>query len=338
MAKESVTKFTPIFGDEKQAKAVLAAAKRFSKKRATPSDDAATSPKRARPTQAGMTPTPSSIEASLELPTSSASENELAATILHANRAPLVLAFAVKLLEHTQPMQPLSSRLSLAQAVVSANSRSKAVSIGLESGPSAEDQGWGLGQPAVKVMGRDIRTLKRWSYDPHEGKHHGDSDASQITIKEEEGNGYADRSSEVALWGLDLEAMRSKQPATAQSSELPIFRPESARSYLLRAFATPPTEGAQNVKKKKTAAALAAEHEVNCGLLLDALDLLFTSWAPTLGRDELDRRAWTWYVKVRPDVASGVAGWGGRNAIRLKDILDLRRKPDVKSGDAMASS
>ena len=277
-----------------------------------------------------MRPKGSAIEASLALPTSSAAEDELLQTVVHSNRAPLVLAFAVKLLEHTRPLQPLSSRLSLAQAVVSANSRSKAVSLGIESGPSAEDQGWGQGQPVISVLGRPIRTLKRWGYDPNEGADGDGADATQSTVKAEEAeandDAYGGTEGEIALWGLDLEAMREKKPATAQTAELPVFRPESARSYLLKAFSSPPSDAAGEKAKKKTAAALNAEKEANCALLLDAIDLLFHSWAPYLTPDELDRGAWSWYVSVRPDVASGVAGWGGKNEIRLKDILDLRRR------------
>ncbi|CCC09844.1 unnamed protein product [Sordaria macrospora k-hell] len=69
--------------------------------------------------------TPQELEASLELPLCQ-DEELISQTVLETNRAPLVLAFAVELLRHTRPEQPLSSRLSLGQAVVSANSRSKA--------------------------------------------------------------------------------------------------------------------------------------------------------------------------------------------------------------------
>lgn len=107
---------------------------------------------------------PREFEASFTLPVET-DENIIADTILLTNRAPLVLAFAVELLRFTMPEQPPSSRLSLAQAVVSANSRSKAVSIGLEKGPSADEQGWGHGQPRVKVMGREVTVLKRGGYE-----------------------------------------------------------------------------------------------------------------------------------------------------------------------------
>lgn len=69
---------------------------------------------------------PARAEAALALPTAAtADETCLRRTSLLTNRAPLVLAFAVELLRYTMPEQPPSSRLSLAQAVVSANSRSK---------------------------------------------------------------------------------------------------------------------------------------------------------------------------------------------------------------------
>ncbi len=81
--------------------------------------------------------TPQELESSLELPLSM-DEDRIAETVLLTNRAPLVLAFATELLRYTMPDQPLSSRLSLAQAVVSANSRSKAVSLGIERGPKCQ--------------------------------------------------------------------------------------------------------------------------------------------------------------------------------------------------------
>ncbi len=108
--------------------------------------------------------TPQQLEKSLELPLCM-DEERIAETVVETNRAPLVLAFAVELLRYTMPEQPLSSRLSLGQAIVSANSRSKAVSLGLDKGPSADDEGWGEGQPRVKVMGREIAVLKRGGYE-----------------------------------------------------------------------------------------------------------------------------------------------------------------------------
>ena len=246
------------------------------------------------------------------------------------------------------PNQPLSSRLSLAQAVVSANSRSKAVSIGLEKGASAEEEGWGQGQPRAKIMGREITVLKRWGYDwredaaaseQREGVKQEDDErargetsavdaSTQSTLKEET------REDEPALWGLDLEAMRSSHGSVSSahgqstSSGLPIHTAQSARAYLIKSFASaePPESANSPPKKKKTAVAIAAEKEDNLAMLLKALDLLYASWAHVLSTQELDRRAWAWYVHVRPEVQSGVAGWGGKGELKLAEILGLRRK------------
>lgn len=82
-------------------------------------------------------------------------------------------------------------------------------------------------------------------------------------------------------------------------------------------------------KKKKTGVALEREKEENLGSLLGALDMLFSSWVEHVSRDELDRKAWGWYVQVRPEVEGGVAGWGGKGDVKLADILSLRRKAGV---------
>jgi hypothetical protein len=248
---------------------------------------------------------------------------------LHTNRAPLVLAFAVTLLKYTMPSQPLSSRLSLAQAVVSMNSKSKAISLGIEKGNSAEGEGWGQGQPKIRIMGREVSIMKRWGYEWKElpKVEEAKPEDSQETVKQEE---QVDR--EPALWGLDLEALRaSNSPLVsgaqgANSSGLPVYAAESARAYLLKSFASVAPATDEPSSKKKSVAALKAEKERNLGLLLQALDLLYESWAHVLGRDELDRRAWAWYVAVRPEVENGVAGWGGKGDVKLSQILDLRRK------------
>ena len=376
-----------------------------------------------------------------------------------------MLAFAVQLLKYTMPEQPLSSRLSLAQAVVSVNSRSKAQSLGIEKGRSAEELGWGQGQPKVKVMGRDISVLKRsgyeWREDQAEGKaeENGESPvevrsedtktspkskddlkrategwtvSASVTSKKstfiaraisiaspsqarselqkllaanpdlreashnitawrvagdhgilEDSNDDGEsgggrhllgllQSSDIvgvllvvtrwyggvmlgvdrwrimsqvsrdalsqrlrvtgtigqeALWGLDLEAMRSTDaPVTGGTAGgMPIYKPEGARAYILKAFGSPPAVEDEK-KKKKTGVALEREREENLGLLLAALGMLFASWVEHLSRDELDRKAWGWYVQVRPEVEGGVAGWGGKGNVRLADILKLRRK------------
>ena len=336
MAKSDVHSLQAIFTEEKLAKQVLNTAKRITKKRPSDQISDGSSAKRRKGPSTEDPLDPSSIEASLALPESNADEEELRCTILHTNRAPLVLAFAVALLKYTMPSQPLSSRLSLAQAVVSVNSRTKAISLGIEKGNTAEDEGWGQGQPKVRIMGRDIRVMKRWGYEwkgkseeeavKQEGS---ESLDSQTTLKQE------DRSQdEPALWGLDLEALRSSNgpvvagAQSANGSGLPIYTAQSARAYLLKSFASAPSSSSDEVspKKKKSVAALKDDKEKNLAMLLRALDLLYDSWAHVLARDELDRRAWAWYVAVRPEVEHGVAGWGGKGEVKLEQILNLRRK------------
>ncbi|EPE02802.1 impact protein [Ophiostoma piceae UAMH 11346] len=475
--------------------------------------------------------TPAELEQSLALPVVVPEDEEDEARIANAvvltNRAPLVLAFTVELLRYTMPEQPVSSRLSLAQAVVSANSRSKAVSLGIDGarGPSADEEGWGTGQPRIRVMGREISVLKRSGYTWRGEEEERDADAEDqdqdqaetnstadaptetpapaaeaaptaapavpavpaaeapsqqkttaahaagtwsvsqtITIKDStfvarattitdaaqrgalirslmERNpklmsashnawsyrvrGYANNvrqdcfddgetacgelmlrvmnevgavdtlvvltrwfggtllgpdrfrlmrncvtgvlserlrlsGAEVALsgeaaWGLDLEAMREKQSGGAASGRgagaryaqgpssgltadvgMPIHRPEGARQYLLKSFASYESEADAEAappakKKKKTLKAQDAEKEDNLGLLLGALRIVYDSWADHISAAELDRRAWGWYVTVRPDVDAGPAGWGAKGQIKLKDILRLRRKEPVAS-------
>ncbi|KAM3501517.1 hypothetical protein MY10362_005493 [Beauveria mimosiformis] len=381
------------------------------------------------------------LEASLELPLVE-DEALIRDTTVVTNRAPLVLAFAVELLRVTMPEQPPSSRLSLAQALVSANSRSKAVSIGIEKPggevPVAE------GQPKVRVMGREIPVLKRgdytWSGAPekstdsctdgasvsHESKKTWTASSTLTSrastfvahaasvsnagsrpglirqliterpdLETASHNAWAIRTSfgnsplvqqasfddgetgcgkfmleimreanitntlvvltrwyggvmlgpdrwrlmrecvndalasqrrtasfvagEAAVWGLD-----TQDTSTATSTVgMGIHRPEAARNYLLRSFASPavPAGGA-----KKTVTTMDAEKQENLGRLLGALRTVVESWAGALSKNELDKRAWNWYVAVRPDVQSGPSGWGARGELKLSKILDLKRK------------
>jgi hypothetical protein len=275
------------------------------------------------------------IATELALPITDAQEDELLKTTLQTNRAPLVLAFAVTLLKYTMPEQPLSSRLSLAQAVVSANSQSKARSIGLETGKSAEEEGWAKGQPKAKVMGRQIAVMRRGKYATSQVTSEGDSQAAvENEVHCIEGN--------TAFWGLDLEALRKSnvplvagRSATGRSG-LPIHTPEAARSYLLKSFTVVECEDDEDddeaqiksdscpPRKKPTPGQLAAKKEEATARLLRALDMLYESWASKLDKDDLDRRAWSWYLQVRPDVAQGQAGWGQRGQVKLEDILKLR--------------
>ncbi|KAH6605852.1 ribosomal s5 domain 2-type fold [Trichoderma cornu-damae] len=394
--------------------------------------------------------TPRELEGSLALPLCE-DEELIRETTLVTNRAPLVLAFAVELLRFTMPGQPPSSRLSLAQAVVSANSRSKAISIGIEKAPAGGGTPIPTGQPRVSVLGREIPVLKRGDYTWPESSEKptalsADADKSsspaltstapdntwatskQLTSKgsvfvahaapitspsTRSGlmkmlfNKYPDleKTADHVAWAmrtsfggsslvqeasfddgeagcgkfmLELlreanitnttvvlarwyggvmlgpdrwrlmreclnDALSAQQRTSTFSGEalwgldagdgkpaistigMAIHRPEGARNYLLRSFASAgaPDGGGS---KKSSAAALNEEKQENLGRLLGALRLLFASWAGVLGRGELDRRAWSWYVAVRPDVGAGPSGWGEKGTLRLSKILDLRRK------------
>lgn len=319
-----------IFADEKTARQVLNAAKRASKKR--PASDAAAGlepkpvPKKMKPSF-GQILNPAEFEASLALPEIELDEMKLKDAVVFTNRAPLVLAFAVTLIQFTMPDQPLSSRLSLAQAVTSMNSKSKAVHIGIDSEKAAEDEGWGEGQPVVRIMTRDVRVMKRWGYEWEET-------CAQETVTSSPDTLPNDLSAkEPALWGIDLEALKRANKPNADthqgtSSTLPIYTAQSARAYLLKAFETPKVEGAS--PKKTTAASMTAARQRNLGLVLGALELLYRSWADILTKEDLDKRAWSWYVNVRPDVAAGAAGWGGKGNVKLSDILELRRQSDTE--------
>ncbi|MCJ1389165.1 hypothetical protein MMC18_002020 [Xylographa bjoerkii] len=340
-AAANVKTIEGIFHDEKTTKQIVSAAKRVSKKRKSSDPSSDSSSKRSKKVLEGENVTPAAIEQLLALPTVDANVEDLMTVSLHTNRAPLVLAFAVTLLKYTMPSQPLSSRLSLAQAVVSANSRSKAVSIGLEKGASAEEDGWGLGQPKVTVMNREIHTMKRWGYDAEQGadvrdevpkpqscltKEEPVSESSQAVLSQDTIVGDVEK--EPALWGLDLESMRSSSKSLQHekpTGSLPIYTAQSARAYLGKSFMSKSTiaEGEGNPKKKTVTP---GEKEKNLALLLSALDLLYSSWAPFISIKDLDRRSWSWYVQIRPEVESGVAGWGGKGEVKLSDILGLRRK------------
>ncbi|KAF2712523.1 hypothetical protein K504DRAFT_372287 [Pleomassaria siparia CBS 279.74] len=327
IAKVELGAIKAIFGDDKITKQVCNAAKRISKKRGASDISVASPVKRAKPSYEGGPLSPAQLEDSLALPELDADEDKLSKVVVYTNRAPLVLAFAVTLLKYTMPEQPLSSRLSLSQSVVSANSRTRAANLGLETGKSAEEEGWGDGQPVVKVMGREVRVMKRWGYQWDTKEEEG---STHETVKEDPGS-----TEEPALWGVDLEALKkSNGPMTAGSrrtstSHLPIFTAQSARSYLLKSFDSPKSSAGQEEKaKKKTNAAFVAEKERNLGLLLKSLELLFQSWSSILSKHDLDKRAWGWYIRVRPDVEHGVAGWGGKGDVKLSDILALRRTPD----------
>ncbi|PLB52977.1 hypothetical protein P170DRAFT_379305 [Aspergillus steynii IBT 23096] len=328
-----------IFKDDKLAKQAFNSAKRVSKKRAAPTEGASSPQKKTKGPVKKEETVPFETERLLSLPMSSAADNELSNVVILTNRAPLVLAFAVSVLRHTMPEQPVSSRLSLAQAVVSANSRSKAVSIGITSGDSAEQEGWGEGQPVIKILGREIKVLKRWDYNPREGQPPEEDctskDATLPGNPDEVFGQYTSDESEATppLWGIDLEALRGTQNSTSQSPEtksaLPIFTPNSARSYLYRSFTVARDQNTEGKGKseQKSKSEIEGEKEECLGHLLRSIDMVCRSWAPFLDKDDLDRRAWAWYLHVRPPVQGGVGGWGEKGLVRLSDILALRRQP-----------
>lgn len=367
LAQTKPAELQAVFEDEKLVKQILAAAKRISKKRAAAAaagDDSVLlhpSPKKKQKKLKNDSLfddddkplTPAKLEASLQLPYSTSNASELEKIILQTNRAPLVLAFVVILLKYTMPEQPLSSRLSLAQAYVSVTSRSRAVYLGIESGKSAEEEGFGEGQPVVSVAGKQITVLRRWGYEWKEEEEEEIEDERKRkkkvfekgigvgdggVVAEDDSSGLeASQEESPALWALDLEALKkksgssSKQPAGTQAgnhSGLPIYTPQSARAYLLKSFATPEVADGPAAKKLSATARL-AEKETNLGKLLRALDLLYDSWTPTMSPAELDQKTWSWYAKVRPPVEDGVAGWGEKNQLKLADILALRCMTDT---------
>ncbi|EEH39667.1 hypothetical protein PAAG_01856 [Paracoccidioides lutzii Pb01] len=335
--KKDLRTLQSILGEEKVAKQVSNAARRVTSKKRPHEGDGSPTKRSKMSDLSSDASSASQLESALVLPLST-NVDEITSTILLTNRAPLVLAFAVVLLKYTMPEQPLSSRLSLAQAVVSANSRSKAVSLGIETGKSVEDEGWGQGQPTVKVLGREINVLKRWGYSwdekaPPEKPTDDLSDKLETPkMENNEHISFKDSDTQPALWGLDPEAMRksnSKAPKSRLISPiLPIHRPEAARNYLLKSFTfqKPMDSATDTAKKKRSTSDLTSEKEKALALLLGAIDLLCQSWVSVLSQGEMDGRAWSWYVTVRPDIESGITGWGQKGSVHLSKILDLRRK------------
>lgn len=319
LAKAKPEDLKDVFEDEKIAKQVINAAKRVSKKRAV-GDGSPSKAKRPKGDSIFTLPTAQTekdVETSLALPYSDLEAEDLLGVSLFSNRAPLVLAFTVMLLKYTMPEQPLSSRLSLAHGYVGTTSRARAVSLGIETGKSAEEEGFGLGQASTSIMGKRLHVMRRWiqASDEH---------SVQQEIKTEDGESLHEKP---AFWALDLEALKkggtsqhnSKQQPTSTGG-MPIYTPQSARAYLFKSFASPVVPG-----KKLTVNQMMQEREENLGKLLKAIDLLYQSWSGHISPDDIEKRVWQWYVKARPAVEAGVAGWGGKNAFRLGDILSSRR-------------
>jgi len=373
--------------DEKLAKKLHAAAKREAKKRKAGDDEGSTTatPSKKRKQYgfsgagddgANVHDEAQKLEKDLLLPSFDAyfpihtEMSEIVAllndVVLVTNRAPLLLAFTLVLLQFTMPEQPLSSRLSLAQAVVSEGARKRARALGIvtaDNAAKAEEEGWGTGQKGVKVMGRNVSVMKRGfggggaggSGEEEDGSVQSESaniaagaatatsaEESKTEAEHENENDPPEPSS--ALWALDLEALKSSNTITFSSStssisNLPIHQPHGARNYLMKSFAThptsppPPFTQPSSSKTKKYSQAQTETHTkaANVALLLKALEMVFESWAVVLSKEDLDRRAWGWYVRVRPEVEEGKAGWGGKGEVRLGRVLGLRRVvEDVK--------
>ncbi|KAJ5239811.1 hypothetical protein N7468_004430 [Penicillium chermesinum] len=325
ISKSDLNTLEGIFSDTKVAKQVLNAAKRVAKKRGAPSDNS--TPTKKKRAQIGPESTPFEIETSLRFPSSSINDDELRKVIIVTNRAPLVLAFALSVLKYTRPEQPISSRLSLAQALVSANSRTKAVSLGIERGEPAEQERLPEGHPAIKVLGREIPVLKRWDYDPREGQPDDslDEQAEPAEVASEflGTKASGDESDRMPpLWGLDPEALQNSNLNTAAETDkkptkaLPIHTPQAARSYIIRSISLLKNDGPET--KPKLTSAVDDDKEMCVSYLLHAID-------------SLDKRAWFWYLKVRPDVQTGVQGWGEKGQVKLAHIINLRKTPDASA-------
>jgi hypothetical protein len=312
-----------VFPDEKVLKQVLSAAKRAS------NPNKRGSAKSRAVSKMIESSTPGQDEAALTLPSTDASEEQLANARIETNRAPLFLAFALVVLSYTQAEQPLSSRLSLAQAVVSAGAASKAKYVGITTDPTPEEDGWAQGQPKIRIMGRDVAVMRRHTLNTAL-----QSDQGSESVPETAANSHD------AFWGIDLEALRrSNGPLIAGKSSKgntgpPIHTPQAARNYLLKSMVVVEDikiKAEQSPPPKKTtkvsAAGLLAEKEEAAARVLKAIDIVCQSWKDVLTPDELDRRAQQWYALVRPEVAQGRGGWGQRGPVGLSDILKLKRIP-----------
>ncbi|KIW84173.1 hypothetical protein Z517_03422 [Fonsecaea pedrosoi CBS 271.37] len=314
ISKANETDLKSIFADEKVLKQVINAAKRVSNpKKRSAAQSSSSASKRTKTDQDAL-----NDEDSLALPQTDISIAELENTTIETNRAPLFLAFTIAVLAYTHPEQPLSSRWSLAQAVVSAGAQSKAKYLGLTTGPTAEEDGWALGQPKVNIMGRDVAVMRR----------HVAASAEDETS-----------APNIAFWGLDLEALRKSNGPLIAGKDIksptgpPIHKPLSPRNYLLKSMIVVEssttdavdTTAKKPIPKKKTPKEMASKREEAAAMTLKAIDTVCKSWASTLSPEQLDQRAQVWYTRVRPDVEQGQAGWGQRGQVRLADILALRK-------------
>lgn len=324
IAKADAKTIKSIFNDDKLSKQVTNAAKRLSnpRKRSAAPDAPSSSPKQLKVTQDD----PARVEAELALPESSVSIEDMRDVEIETNRAPLFLAFASVVCKYRFPEQPLSSRLSLAQAVTSAGAQSKAKWIGLTD-TTAEDEGWALGQPKIRLMGRDIAVMRRYMVQT-QSQPESETTDSQGTIQAE-----TPQLTHEALWGIDLEALkRSNGPLIAgragSTDGPPTHKPHAARSYMLKSIDLVEEEEPNTARSNKLSVkAMAERRQRALAMLLKAIDHVCESWSEAISVDDLDRKASMWYNKVRPPVAQDQSGWGQRGKVSLQAIIDLARSP-----------
>lgn len=77
--------------------------------------------------------------------------------------------------------------------------------------------------------------------------------------------------------------------------------------------------------KKQKPTEIALRREEAAAKMLRAIDIVCQSWAESLTKEELDSKAQSWYIRVRPDVEQGQAGWGQRGQVPLREILRLKK-------------
>ncbi|KAL4745514.1 hypothetical protein BDW72DRAFT_208151 [Aspergillus terricola var. indicus] len=157
------------------------------------------------------------------------------------------------------PKQPISSRLSLAQAAVSADSRSKALSLDLESDQAAEQEGWGDGQPTVLVLGRR-------------------------PAQESQGAEVTSDNIGIDVLALKRAELYQSEADTNTRKALPVHNPQSACSFLLKLSVKSPDKhkGESALLGRKSITQIKTEKEVCLDHLLRSINL------------ELERRAWAW--------------------------------------------
>ncbi|BFZ59094.1 hypothetical protein YB2330_000096 [Saitoella coloradoensis] len=279
-------------GEAKPVQAILKAAKKITasgqgtsppiKKRPAESDNTTGSSKRSKP--------------GIAFPALHPKPPSLSHISLTTNRAPLLLAYTLTLLSRTHPALSLESRLSIAQAYISANARSYGRDIGVIEGGGVDEKAGVQGFRKIQVMGREIAVLGRSRGDEEEVRAL-DLDPKRVGMRDRDG-----------------------QPAVCE--------PGAAWGYLTRSF---PRETLgqllsvlEVVMESWCPGTSSPDHPHDASDLKDEQE-----------RRDLDRRGYGLYTRIRPNVEYGKAGWGQKGEVRLGDILALRRD-EVDSGTRQA--